>query len=175
MKRLRLWLFRGLFVVSVLVFIAFTVEAIRSYWVDDYFSWNSVNNGLMADAGGGQFRFEFDIVTSSYWQDPTGFHHSTDKEDGPLEDGERLPGSRQWFKGGGFWLVTGERWGDYHYAIFFPAWFVCGLFLLPTAFVLRKRIRRTQLPPTGLCVLCGYDLRATPDRCPECGIVPAKA
>ena len=50
-----------------------------------------------------------------------------------------------------------------------PHWFLCLLASVPVFAWLRswRRRRRSNVP--GLCPSCNYDLRATPDRGPECG------
>ena len=46
--------------------------------------------------------------------------------------------------------------------------------LLTPVFVLyavqRRRLKRRRLHPETRCPRCGYDCRATPERCPECGL-----
>jgi len=70
--------------------------------------------------------------------------------------------------------ITTTRWQP-PYKIGAPAWFVFPLsLLLPIYSVLRApKLWRTFVAPRraadGHCPTCGYDCRATPSRCPECG------
>jgi hypothetical protein len=70
--------------------------------------------------------------------------------------------------------TAGNRPRAYAFQIIVPIWI---LFLAfggwPLLAGLLWRKRRDQRMK-GKCLSCGYDLRATPKRCPECGTVPSE-
>ena len=55
-----------------------------------------------------------------------------------------------------------------------PTWLPLALSMALPANWLYDHLRRRHRGRSGVCEVCGYDLRATPDRCPECGSVPEK-
>jgi hypothetical protein len=55
-----------------------------------------------------------------------------------------------------------------------PAWLLSGVFaVLPAIWIFGIYSRRRN-KLAGICVVCNYDLRASPDRCPECGTMREK-
>jgi hypothetical protein len=59
--------------------------------------------------------------------------------------------------------------------VLLPHWFVILATALLPAVWARRSWRQRRRVAEGRCPACGYDLRATPDRCPECGTTKATA
>lgn len=72
-----------------------------------------------------------------------------------------------------FVIVTARSNPEFVYAISVRWWAIVTIpLILPAIVGVRRYLWGTN--PAGQCPKCGYDLRATPDRCPECGSVPAE-
>jgi hypothetical protein len=56
-----------------------------------------------------------------------------------------------------------------------PSWFLVLLLLMPAVLAIRRVGRTRARRVRGLCAACGYDLRETPERCPECGTIATTA
>jgi hypothetical protein len=67
--------------------------------------------------------------------------------------------------------------GDTVWYFHAPAWMIqLATAALPAWWVYRRRRERVaRARALGLCPACGYDLRASPGRCPECGAAAAPA
>jgi hypothetical protein len=65
--------------------------------------------------------------------------------------------------------VSGSGDGSPHWFVAGPIWSLlvaCAVLPLLRTEVAIRRLRRAR---RSKCIHCGYDLRATPERCPECG------
>lgn len=67
------------------------------------------------------------------------------------------------------------RYMGFSHQVTAPHWALLLAMLTPVALWLGSTLRRRRSRPEMQCRKCGYDLRATPDRCPECGKAVPKA
>jgi hypothetical protein len=75
----------------------------------------------------------------------------------------------------GFWHFdfSGPRRAERMVVV--PLWLPLPAASLLPALWLAWTQREARRRRAGLCPACGYDLRASPDRCPECGAAAASA
>jgi len=59
------------------------------------------------------------------------------------------------------------------FVIALPLWFLAAASAFIPAVRVYSDTRKRRRRARGRCPVCAYDLRATPDRCPECGAVPS--
>jgi hypothetical protein len=179
---MRLRLFTILSALSLLLFIALGIGQIRSFNHWDHLDVRRLGCELGLTHGDGILGFRFapdeplprDGVPAPRWRLQFGTMY-TGRSMQDLTD--PAPNDR------GFYFnvhrTVGTPKGNWTHGdrmlliVYVPYWLpmACSAVLPALWLVLRRRAGRRRT--AGRCLACGYDLRATPERCPECGAVPS--
>jgi hypothetical protein len=159
--------------VSLLLFAATCALWVRSDWAGDYVSWGD-KRGL-----GGAITGRGDVMVYGEWVVEDGVEMGEwawglkRESREPTDLGKMRPAYMQSHVDGfGFRYETGRRGEQVrNVEVYVPLWTLAlASSVLPAARLLR-RVSRARRLVRGRCCSCGYDLRATPQRCPECGAI----
>ena len=184
MKRLLHILLNAATLLSLLLCVSICALWVRGYYVEDSISWQRRDAWRVFRSSSGHFIIDLNVSDWSGGQ--TGWRYAREAPNpNALADAKVSgyvlnvsPGDswKRWEHCGFAWWRWESRWGNSIAMLAVPVWStVAATALLPAAWALvrssgsrmQRRARRL-----GRCPACGYDLRATPDRCPECGAVP---
>jgi hypothetical protein len=184
MKRLRHWLFNFAATVSLALCVATTVLWVRSHSVSDKFYYSRYFSGaddkkesawwLLLGAGGMGVEHRWQNIRGrprAEWPKPE-FVWQKSPPSYPLLG---VQGKTVWNRWG--FSYRDDPWSmgpdadGYNARLLAPFWSILAPTLLLPGLWLYFRLMSKQ-PNPGCCQKCGYDLRATPDRCPECGAIP---
>jgi hypothetical protein len=142
---------------------------VRSFRIGDVYYWQGAEISRQGDlvlahlyhlrSNGGCVQF---MALSRRWFWGSGYYSGS-----PVVAGY---GSVAWigrFDLAGFWYA---RRSPDEWTLAIPYWtLLLPFWVLHAMIVLRRYTRRYRREAYGLCVNCGYDLRASPHCCPECG------
>ena len=181
MRRFARRLFTLCSAVSLMLCVVVCVLWVRSYWVSEavfqivFISpWGLHERLRIVISNRGVLGFE---DTDNQWRVDArgmrmrrspGFHYVTPAEYAPAR-GRGVFGRLGFASDHTLTQDTVGRVGRRRYAV--PYWALAAASgLAPAVWCQRRgRRRRSARLAAGLCPACGYDLRASPERCPECG------
>ena len=171
LRRLGLGLLAGTSLLSLPLFLATLILWPRSYWHADSFWFNAHNHARAVISNSGHMKLFFQRVSPSapFTIIADGGHRAQPPSD--PRPGVRDSGLETSFYFAGFGYAAGATPYGHNRVFLVPFWSLLLLSAATTGASVRalhrSRIRHRR--SRNLCTTCAYDLRATSERCPECG------
>ena len=163
---MRCWAFNLAAATSLALCIGTAALWVRSFFRFDSFGWHDAPDcGFQVSSSTGEF---FVVRLIHLRPDMWGSGWSSYPISPELRHARRVGTTLLGFQYYSAWLPFGT--GEVLVGV--PYWAVLVVFALAPTVAVAKRLRSSRWSFRGRCAKCGYDLRATPGRCPECGTVP---